>query len=486
MTEEEPRFLLAICPTGFGKSLTYMTAAQLIPGRTIILTSTKGLQTQLQKDFGGMDNVVDIRGRGNYPCRLNTKVNCDLGLCVFGVKCSMKVEGGCFYFDQLRRAKAAKVVTTNYAYWMSQNEYSDGIGPFDMIVLDEAHAAPDHVIDHISVRFSKKNFLEKKMLSLDRGLPNDSIGWELWASDKLADARGEMEDAKLKRKEKRYLAMKRLVEKLSRLEDRMNPSWVWEDEWGGVSLSPIWPAPYTETTLFLGIPKVVMTSATLVPKTGELLGVQSDSTEVREFPHSFPLESRPLIHLPTVRMNYKNGEMEHRIWTTKVDNIIRDRIGTKGIIHTVSYARRDMILERSRYSEHMVTHQRKNTESVVRAFKNAKAPTILVSPSMATGWDFPDSECRWQIIVKLPYPDTRGAIIKARNKSDGDFAAYIVMQQLIQATGRGVRSAEDWCETFITDNNITWFLDRNQHLLVEWFKGAYRVNRTIPAPIKEN
>jgi len=250
-----------------------------------------------------------------------------------------------------------------------------------------------------------------------------------------------------------------------------------------VVLSPIWPAPFAEDVLFLDIPKVVFTSATVVRKTAKLLGIER-GIRVEEYPHSFPLANRPLTHLPTVRMNYKCGELENRLWMSKVDQIIRDRIGTKGIIHTVSYARRDMVLERSKFRDHMITHNRRNTEDVVRKFKRSTAPCILVSPSMATGWDFPDDECRWQIIVKLPYPDTRGAILRARSDADKDFTAYLVMQQLIQATGRGVRSIQDWCETFITDNNITWFIERNKHLTVNWFRGAYRVHLTVPEPPK--
>jgi len=480
-TESKPRFLLQVCPTGFGKSIVYLTASQLITGRTIILTSTKGLQSQLVSDFGTIDGVVDIRGRGNYPCRLNTKLNCDLGLCTFGMKCPMKDEGGCFYFDQLQKAKHAKVVITNYSYWMSQNEYSDGLGKFDLLVLDEAHSAPDHVLGHVNVSFSKKSRINKR-LRLDDSLPNDFSTWQNWAMENLADAKMELEAAKLSRKEKVYLELKRLVEKLDRLT-HIDKSWVWEDNPYSVILSPTWPAPFAETTLFLGIPKVVLTSATVVPKTAALLGIPRGRMKLEEYPHSFPVENRPLIHLPTVKMNYRIGELEHRLWINKVDQIIKGRLGTKGIIHTISYARRNMVLERSRYSEYMLTHERKNTESIVRTFKQSDAPCILVSPSMATGWDFPGSECRWQIIVKLPYPDLRGKIMKARSRADKDYVNYIVAQQLIQATGRGVRSKNDWAETFIIDNNITWFLKGNEHLMVDWFKGAYKVNVTIPPPL---
>lgn len=482
IVDSKKRFILQVCPTGFGKSVTYMTASQLIPGRTAILTSTKGLQSQLINDFREM-GAVDIRGRGNYPCRLNSKVNCDAGICAFGVKCSLKEDGGCFYYDQWKRALKAKVVVTNYAYWMSQNEYSGGIGEFQMLVLDEAHSAPDHVIDHIGVHLSRLNQIESRVLRLRDDLPNDVEGWVRWSGEALTTVQDEKGWAREHRKEKKFIALSRMEKKVTRMMS-MDRTWVWEDSDDGITLSPTWPKPFTESVLFLGIPKVLLTSATIVPKTAELLGVPPADMTYEEYPHLFPESHRPLIHIPTVRMNYRVGPMENRMWINRVDQIIKERVGTKGIIHTISYARRDMILAQSKFRDIMVSHGRRDTESAVRAFKRSDPPLILVSPSMATGWDFPDDECRWQIIVKLPYPDTRGNIIKSRSKQDSDFIAYLVMQQLIQATGRGVRNEEDWCETFITDNNITWFIVKNGHLSVEWFRGAYKVKNTIPKPME--
>lgn len=479
MLQPSPRFTMAVCPTGFGKSLTYMTAALASEGRSVILTSTKGLQSQLIREFGEVEGVVDIRGRGNYPCRLNTKVNCDTGLCSFGVKCTMREQGGCAYYDKLKEARHAKVVITNYSYWMSQNEYSDGIGAFDTIILDEAHAAVDHVIDHTSTSFSKRNSTETIFLGLKHKLPTSAPGWKVWAQDNLLRALEEVEDAKLKRKEKRFLTFSRIVSKLEKIVEYIDRTWVWEDNPMGVTLSPIWPKPLTEAVLFLGVPKVILTSATVVRKTADLLGIPDYNLTFQEFPHSFPVANRPLIHLPTVRMNYRAGETEFRLLMSRIDSIIEHHQGEKGIIHTVSYARRDMVIERSKFRDQMVTHQRINTESVVRTFKSSPPPSILVSPSMVTGWDFPGDECRWQIIVKLPYPDTRGEIISARSKGDKDFINYQVVQQLIQATGRGCRSVDDYCITYVVDNNITWFLEQNDHLLVKWFKGAYRVERNI-------
>lgn len=477
-----PRFLLQVCPTGFGKSITYMAAAVTV-GRTAILTSTKGLQTQLMRDFGEVEGITDIRGRGNYPCRLNTKLTCDVGLCTFGFKCDMRDGGGCAYYDAWRKALRSKIVITNYSYWLAQHEFSEGLGMFDLLVLDEAHAAPNHLMDHVSVSFSKSNRVELNLLDLGGSLPNTIGDWQYWGQSKLEEVAVERELAFDNRKEKQFVALKRLEMKLTRLTVRLGSSWVWEDNPYTVTLAPTNPEAHGDL-LWQDSGRVVLTSATIVPKTASMLGVAKRDLEYESYPSSFPLEHRRVTHLPTVRMNYKAGEMEFRQLMSKVDNIIRPRLGTKGIIHTVSYGRRDMVIERSKYSDYMGTHQRRDTEEVVNRFKKSDPPFILVSPTMATGWDFPGDECRWQIIVKLPYPDTRGAIIKARSKMDKDLTAYMVMQQLIQAAGRGVRSADDWCETFILDNNIGWFLQRNQHLLVEWFAGAYQVRTTIP-PIKE-
>ena len=465
-----PRFLATVCPTGFGKSIVYMTAAAASKGRAVILTSTKGLQAQLLHEFGEI--VVDIRGKNNYPCRLNSKLTCDSGICAFGVPCSMKTGGGCEYYDTLKKARRAKIVVTNYSYWMAQNEYGDGLGPFDILVLDEAHAAVDHVISHISVEFSKRNKVESRFLDLGQ-VPNDLHSWVAWAKEKLEDAKAEAEDAKERRKEKRFVTFSRLAGKLEKLATRMDRSWVWESGPEKVILSPIWPRNLAEGVLFLEIPRVVLTSATIVPKTASLLGIDEDDLQHVEFPHSFPVENRRLVHVPTVRLNYRAGEVEFRKMMGRIDEILRAHPEEKGIVHTVSYARRDMVMERSVFGDRLVTHGRRNAESAVRSFKDSMGAPVLVSPSMITGWDFPYDECRFQIIVKLPYPDMRGPVIKRRGKEDRDFVNYMVVQQLIQATGRGCRAEDDYCTTYIIDNNVEWFLEQNGHLLVDWFRDSF-------------
>ena len=109
-------------------------------------------------------------------------------------------------------------------------------------------------------------------------------------------------------------------------------------------------------------------------------------------------------------------------------------------------------------------------------------PKILLSPSVTTGYDFPYDDCRYQILGKLPYPDTRDPLTKARAKGDKEYTAYVTMQALMQSCGRSVRSADDFAENFIIDDNILWFMSSFGHFATQWFRQAFKSSRLIPEP----
>jgi ATP-dependent DNA helicase DinG len=135
----------------------------------------------------------------------------------------------------------------------------------------------------------------------------------------------------------------------------------------------------------------------------------------------------------------------------------------------------------------MSRHASRDAQSVVDLFKRMRAPRVLVSPSMETGWDFPYDECRYQIIAKVPFVDTRSAVIRARHKSDKKYLNYVVALTLIQMVGRGMRASDDWCETLIIDDNIRWFWAAAREFFPAWFRAAYKVHNrpdgSAPAPL---
>lgn len=487
--DAEARFVAQACPTGFGKSLAYVTIACLRGPRAVFLTSTKGLQTQLMNDFGSMD-IADIRGRNSYLCRMESDgTRCDHGPCIAGIKCKLKDKGGCDYFNALDWAKVAPLVITNYAYWMTANDLGDGLGSgIKTLVCDEAHDSDEWVSNYLTIVLDRKDRTIKQMIPQGDLSSTSLIEWKEWAKYHVARLGPDIDALKEKVKWGANRGVRRQLADLLSLEKKLNNisqmdmTWVWEDEGRFVSFAPVWPAPHCERYLFRGIPHIHLTSATIRPKTLELLGVENGDASYMEYPHSFPVDHRLMTHVPTVRMNYRTTPAELGYWLKRIDSIIRARQDRKGVLHTVSYKRRDMVISHSQYVHQMITHKRSDTIEMVKRFKDLPPPATLVSPSMATGWDFPYSDCEYQIIGKIPYPTTTNKIVKARTKEDPEYSSYIAMQQLVQACGRGVRAADDRCEALIIDDNVLWFMKRYSHLAPSWFHEAFVRSKMLPKP----
>jgi ATP-dependent DNA helicase DinG len=502
------RFVVLGMPTGFGKSLVYLACGALSGEPTIFLTSTKGLQNQLVEDFGE-SGLVDIRGMGNYPCkeaanelfgRDNRAPACDEGPCLAGWKCPL-AEDGCSYFDARRIAAASPLTVTNYSYWMAVNADSgpDKKRPLaerGRLVLDEAHAAIDELGDFLAIEVGH---WEVEGV-LGRNFPQGTSAveeWRTWARTLSAECAKRLEQlgsevrlgvSNNRRGLSRLRELRDLQRRLQGIA-AMDGDWVMEearDRRGRrvVRFDPVWPGAYAESSLFTGVPKVILTSATIRPKTLELLGVPADEYEFLEYPSSFPVALRPFTWVPTVRVRYDMDPGSARLWAAKIDRIIGQRLDRKGIIHTVSYQRRDYLLRYSEYARYMVVHDAAGQIiDAVRKFKEMPAPAILVSPSVGTGFDFPGDECRYIIVGKVPFPSTKSKVLQARQERDKDYFAYVAAQQLVQMVGRGMRSNDDWCEGIIVDDNWSWFYGKYKKFMPRWFTAACKVSKTVPEPL---
>jgi len=506
--ESTKRFVAIAAPCGMGKSMAYVAAALLSGERTAFLTSTRGLENQIYTDFHE-SGLFDIRGQGNYPCLYKTdienaagthqnSIGCDEGPCHGGMKCELK-EGGCTYFDALRTARQSKLLSTNYSYWMHQQEHGGGLGGFGMLILDESHDAVSQLGNYLAVELFPADL---DILGEDR-FPEHSAfePWKVCSRVWLDRARSQREyleaavkgglaDGDSRQAVRQVKHLKKLERKLAQLSSAQG-DWVFQVMRRGPSGSvvarfdPVWPADYAERRLFCGIKKVVLTSATIRPKTLELLGIPSASVDFQEYPSSFPVQRRPVYFVPSVRMD-KRATPEHvRAWISKIDAIIRTRLGSKGIIHGVSYSRCQQITRLSEFRDDMLLHTRESSQQVIASFKKADAPCILVSPSVSTGFDFPDDECRWQILCKVPFPDTRDLVTKARSDRDRDYPMYQAMQEIVQMAGRSTRSEDDWSEVLVVDDHFEWFWPKFKKFAPKWFADAVTMCKVIPKPIQK-
>ena len=112
---------------------------------------------------------------------------------------------------------------------------------------------------------------------------------------------------------------------------------------------------------------------------------------------------------------------------------------------------------------------------------------------IAEGIGSHNSDLRWAIMGKLPWPDTRSKVMQARIKVDPDYIPYLVVQVLEQTYGRGVRYGPnsipsdpggDWCEFFIIDALFGWFMHKYAGMMAGWFRRAIKKVNTIPDPLQ--
>jgi Rad3-related DNA helicase len=116
----------------------------------------------------------------------------------------------------------------------------------------------------------------------------------------------------------------------------------------------------------------------------------------------------------------------------------------------------------------------------VAEFKRSADAVILVSPSVQEGFDFPDDDARWQIILKVAVMDSRDPLTRARLDADRSYRDSLVVEDVLQMAGRPVRSDRDWAETAIFDDH--WAYLRNAPFPA-WFKAACVWANDLPPPL---
>ena len=130
-----------------------------------------------------------------------------------------------------------------------------------------------------------------------------------------------------------------------------------------------------------------------------------------------------------------------------------------------------------------MTHTSKDRLRVLEEFKASTQPKALVSPSMTTGVDLPYDQARWQIIMKLPFPNKGDERIARRMKEGPDglpnpkgqgWYSWKSACEFVQSCGRVVRAPDDRGATYVLDSNTKWFIPSVRHMLPDWFMAAVR------------
>jgi Rad3-related DNA helicase len=130
-----------------------------------------------------------------------------------------------------------------------------------------------------------------------------------------------------------------------------------------------------------------------------------------------------------------------------------------------------MSLENKRF----ITHNSHDKDAALKRFAESK-DGILVSPSCTRGLDLPDDECRFIIIAKAPFQSLGDKLVKSRVYGAGGLGAFwyraMCAQDIVQASGRGVRHKDDHCTTYVLDKQACGLIVDNQSLFPRYWMEA--------------
>lgn len=450
-------------PPGVGKSPVGVGVARQSPHPAVYLTSTK----QLQEQYRALGKMVDVRGRSNFVCATDDKLMADMGDCTFGLECGHAGKDGtfgCDYYDQARRAWHANEVVTNYSYGLRTMSHFEP----RLVIMDEAHQIHSEMSSWLSLPVTRAALYYFK-------LQQPGGGWasfQAWGRDmkKLMPNPDLYDDKKIKRMAQ---LLSRVIKECSESEYEYA---VLPEPWGW-NLVPVWGSMSAGSTLMnWSVGKNLIMSATILDPAlfCRRLGMDPASATFLDVPSPFKKERRPLRYIPTAKVGIGMTEDGLSALVEMVDKILASHPTEKGIVHTVSFKLASEVIRRTKNPGRFLTHDGKDREKVFAQFQQSTEAKVLLSPSAMVGLDAPHDGCRFQVILKLPFPDKSDPVRVAQAKSGigKELAIYDTAASLIQAYGRAMRAEDDWGITYLLDESWGWFRKSARKFLPSWFTEA--------------
>lgn len=476
--DEHKRFVLLELPTGTGKSAVAFAAtkwASTWGNGGYILSTQKALTAQYMRDFEEL-GLLELRGRSSYQCG-DFKTNCEVGATLRGKNASVCTQ--CPYKAAKDEFVSQKIGVTNFDYFLAETMYSGQLPKRSMLVIDEGHILEQKLLGFTDFEISSLH-LQKYSLAIPT-IPDGQIAVAAeWLRREVVPPvdtfiKAIPEDD-IEQSEDRRRA-ENLLRRIRGFLTGNQQEWAFWNEEKTLVFRPLLAGRYARNYLFSHAEMVVIMSATILDfdEFRNTLGMDEDDCVWLAIASEFPVENRRIYYRPLGSMNFQNKASTLPKIADALDKLLRARPKVKGLIHTNSYNMNRVLTQAliaAGHKSRIITHGTGGAEGAIERHITTDAPTVLCSPAMTEGLDLRDDLSRFQVIVKVPYPPFKDPYVVARRRQDKNWYSWQTAMRLIQATGRSVRSEDDFAETYILDSSFEDFRRLNRHLLPPWWRAA--------------
>ena len=182
---------------------------------------------------------------------------------------------------------------------------------------------------------------------------------------------------------------------------------------------------------------------------------KTNESYLERVPSTFDFSKSPIHFLNKFKMSFHERELSFKHLKTIIYTILKNKFqGQKGMIQTGSYEFAERLYKDAPFEikQRMLTYNGSREKKTVIDIHKMSDDTILVGPTLNTGIDLPGDECRFIIIMKVPYPSLADRLVKEKNRLFPLWYNSQTSNEIIQGIGRGVRYNGDWCVTYILDS----------------------------------
>jgi ATP-dependent DNA helicase DinG len=509
------KFVICCAPTGSGKSFLSKTLAnnsrevsedfkQLIESNSafradqygnfnkaedceaepsfgaLALTITKSLQDQYTNLF---KDSYSLKGKSNYVCKVDPNYNVDYAPCLFNprLKEGCILNSRCDYYNCRKDVLINKFGVLNYSMYLSMPEH---VKKRQYIICDEASEIEDELVKRFSRNLNYKILKRLGFRPTDIPVENYSK-FRIWMDTLLIRLGDEVEEIKktLGKKKKsantsdldvqKYKLFSNLFSQIgTTIETWEQCEYVIEHSLEGVTLKPLRVDKLAKNIFDFG-DKILLMSATIIDPNNFAKTLGITNFKYIEVDSTFNPKNAPIYATTKIKLNYKNLKQNLPNIKSSIQKICEAHKNVKGVIHTHTMEITQYLKDNINDPRFLFRLDGANNEQIIKQHIESSEPTVLVSPSMTYGVDLKEDLARFQIVTKASYMPLNDERIKKLFKEDPAWYVNKMLNHLIQACGRGVRTKNDKCITYILDGSITDAVIRNASKLPKYFLSRF-------------
>ena len=505
----DKKFLILCAPTGSGKSYISRTVANLTdacskdfknfvdaysiyqmdqsgdfsnqeeidkqkPCGSMVLTISKNLQNQYKEFF---DDSDILKGKSNYQCTIDETKDVEIAPCVVVGKIKEDCWKKCIcpYYEARNRVVTSSFGILNYSMFLALPAQ---LKRKELLICDEAAELEDELVKRFGfdISYDRLAQLGVHTQKLATDVPNRVIEWLTNLLSSIEEQIKALTEKRNKREltetqQNKLRGLNNILHSVKTVTGHWNDcKYVIEKSATGVVLSPL-KVDKLSSHIFDHGQKIILMSATIIDPVNFAKSLGITDYEYIESPSSFDPKKAPIYVHTKYKLNHANLEQNLPHVCKITEELVDKYKNDKGIIHTHSFKITEYV--KAKFDTHgdrmLYRTQGKTNEDIVKEHTESDKPTVLVSPSLTHGVDLKDELARFQIVLKLPYLPLGSKRIETLFKLDPDWYENKMLSCLVQACGRGIRTEEDHCDTYILDGTIKFVLMKCKHKLPQHF-----------------